>query len=197
MGFGADVSTDELRRQIERIRAIDIEGMTVLAGSEINILPDGSLDYPDDVLAELDWTVASVHTSFRMSPAAMTERMIAAMEHPYVDCIGHLSGRKLGTRPGYELEFDRVLEAALATGTLLEINSSPVRRDINEVWARTAAAAGLAIVINTDSHRPEGFAARRYGVATARRAGLTPAQILNTRPWPELSARLKRNRQNG
>jgi DNA polymerase (family 10) len=192
MGFGADVSPDELKRQIEKIHQTNVSGIELLAGSEVNILPDGRLDYDDELLKQLDWVVASVHTSFRMPSDEMTKRIIAAIQNPYVDCIGHLSGRKIVDRPPYEFDFDEVLAAALQTSTLLEINSNPARRDINEVHARTAAEAGLALVINTDSHRPEGFAVNRYGVATARRAGLTAAQIANTRPWDQLQALLPR-----
>jgi DNA polymerase (family 10) len=192
MGFGADVSPDELERQIERIRGTEVEGIELLAGTEANILPDGSIDYADELLAQLDWVVGSVHTSFRMSAADMTRRIVAAIEHPFVDCIGHLSGRQLEKRPPYEFDFDAVLAAALASGTLLEINSNPLRRDINEVYARSAAEAGLPLVINTDSHRTTGFAVNRYGVATARRAGLGPAAIANTRPWAELKTLLPR-----
>jgi DNA polymerase (family 10) len=192
MGFGADVSPDELKRQITKIHDTDIEGIELLAGSEVNILPDGSLDYDDELLSQLDWVVASVHTSFRMSAQDMTQRIIAAIEHPSVDCIGHLSGRKLEARAPYEFDFDAVLAAALAAGTLIEINANPARRDISEVYARTAAEAGLPLVINTDSHRTEGFSVNRYGVATARRAGLSAAQIANTRPWAELKTLLPR-----
>ncbi len=192
MGFGADVSPDELKRQIERIRGTEVEGIELLAGTEANILPDGSIDYADDLLAELDWVIGSVHTSFRMSSADMTRRIVAAIEHPWVDCIGHLSGRQLEKRPPYDFDFDAVLAAALGSRTLLEINANPLRRDINEVYARTAAEAGLWLVINTDSHRTDGFAVNRYGVATARRAGLGPEAIANTRPWAELKALLPR-----
>lgn len=189
MGFGAGVSVAALERQIERIRELDAElqGIRLLAGSEVNILPDGSLDYPDELLAQLDWVVASVHTSFRMPAAQMTSRIVAAIEHPYVDCIGHLSGRKIEQRPPYEFDFETVLEAAKRTGTMLEINSSPQRRDLNETHARAAADAGVRIVINTDAHRTDGFAAARYGVATARRAWLTAAQVANTLPWEQLA----------
>ena len=192
MGFGADVSPDELKRQIERIHSTEVDGLELLAGTEANILPDGSIDYADDLLAQLDWVVGSVHTSFRMSSADMTKRIIAAIENPWVDCIGHLSGRQLEKRPPYEFDFEAVLAAALESRTLLEINSNPLRRDINEVYARSAAEAGLPLVINTDSHRVEGFAVNRYGVATARRAGLTADQIANTRPWAELKKLLPR-----
>jgi DNA polymerase (family 10) len=186
MGFGADVAPDELERQIETIRSTSIEGLELLAGSEVNILPNGALDYEDRLLAELDWVIASVHTSFRMSSAEMTARIIEATENPHVDCIGHLSGRKLEQRSPYEFDFEAVLEACARTGTLLEINSNPNRRDLNELHARAAAAAGVPLVVTTDAHRTDGFAVARYGIATARRAWLTADQIVNTRPWPEL-----------
>ncbi len=194
MGFGAEVSDDQLKVQIERIREVDatLPELTLLVGSEVNILPDGSLDYPDDLLAELDWVVASVHTSFRMPKAEMTARIVRAIEHPYVDCIGHLSGRKILQRQPYELDFDAVLEASARTGTMLEINANPDRRDLNELHARDAAAAGIRIVINCDAHRTSGFEVVRYGVATARRAWLSAGQIANTRPWSEVAPLLSR-----
>lgn len=195
MGFGADVSEDELKRQIEAVRNTRIDGIQLLIGSEVNILPDGSLDYSDVVLAELDWVVASVHTSFRMATDEMTKRIVHAIEHPYVDCIGHLSGRKIGERPPYEFDFEQIVDASKETGTMLEINANPNRRDLNEIHARAAAAAGVNIVINCDAHRPDGFAVARYGVATARRAWLTPRQIANTRGWQELAALRSRQRQ--
>ncbi len=188
MGFGAEVSPQQLLEQIERIRSTSVPGIELLAGSEVNILPDGSLDYDDEHLAALDWVIASVHTSFRMPAAAMTARIVRAIEHPLVDAIGHLSGRKIEHRAPYEYDFEAVLEAAVRTGTMLEINASPDRRDLNELQARTAAAAGVPIVINCDAHRPGGFEVARYGVATARRAWLTAAQVVNCRPWAELAA---------
>ena len=194
MGFGSDVSPDELRRQIEAIHSARVDGIELLAGSEVNILPDGSLDYDDELLSELDWVIASVHTSFRMSAADMTERILRAMENPLVDAIAHLSGRKIEQRPPYEFDRDRVLEGALATGTMLEINSNPDRRDIDDTTARAAAAAGIPIVINTDAHRTKGFAAARYGIATARRAWLSASDVANTRPWAELAALRPRHR---
>ena len=187
MGFGADLSPEVLRAQVERIRAMSVDGIELLAGSEVNILPDGSLDYDDDVLASLDWVIASVHSSFRMGSDAMTERIVRAVEHPLVDAIGHLSGRKIERRAPYSFDVEAVLEACVRTGTMLEINASPDRRDVNEVTARAAAAAGIPIVINCDAHRIGGFEVARYGVATARRAWLTAAQVANTRPWAELA----------
>ena len=133
MGFGSDVSPERLRQQIELIRSTEVEGIELLAGSEVNVLPDGSLDYADELLAELDWVVASVHTSFRMPAEEMTKRIVRAIEHPLVDVIGHPSGRKIEQRRPYEFDLERVIEAAAATGTMLEINSSPDRRDLNEI----------------------------------------------------------------
>ena len=191
-GFGNHVSPDHLRDHIERIRSTHVDGIELLAGSEVNILTDGSLDYDDELLAELDWVIASVHSSFQMDAVAMTERIVHAIEHPLLDAIGHLTGRKIERRAPYALDVERVLEAAARTGTILEINSSPDRRDLNEVHARAAAQADIPIVINSDSHRTGGFDVMRYGVATARRAWLTAADVANTRPWGELAALRKR-----
>jgi DNA polymerase (family 10) len=193
-GFGNEVPADRLKAQVERIRSTQVEGIELLAGSEVNILPDGSLDYDDELLAELDWVIASVHSSFGLGERAMTERIVHAIEHPMVDAIGHLTGRKIERRKPYPVDVERVIEAALATGTMLEINASPDRRDVNEVGARAAAAAGVPIVINCDAHRVGGFAVARYGVATARRAWLTAADVANTRPWDELAAMRPRSR---
>ncbi|MBV9366614.1 MAG: PHP domain-containing protein, partial [Solirubrobacterales bacterium] len=193
-GFGDEVSPERLREQIAHIRAVDIDHLELLAGSEVNILPDGSLDYDDELLSELDWVIASVHSSFRMSAEQMTARMIRAIEHPLVDAIGHPSGRKLERRAPYSLDIERVIEAAARTGTMVEINSNPDRRDLNDIHARAAAAAGVPIVINTDAHRTAGFAVARYGIATARRAWLTPAQVINTQSWDAVQALRPRHR---
>ena len=193
MGFGSDVSPDELRAQIERIRGVEIEGIEVLAGSEVNVLPDGSLDYDDELLAELDWMVASVHTSFRMSADAMTERMVRGIEHPLVDVLGHPSGRKIELRRPYEYDLEAVIDAAARSGTMLEINANPDRRDLNDIQSRAAAAAGVPLVISTDAHRVASFTrVPRFGIATARRAWLTKEDVANTRPWSELQAMRKR-----
>jgi DNA polymerase (family 10) len=194
-GFGDDVSPERLEAQIERIHAANLalDGLELLAGSEVNILPDGRLDYDDELLARLDWVIASVHSSFGMDERAMTERVLAAVEHPSVDAIGHLTGRKVEVRPPYAIDVERVIEACARTGTMIEINASPDRRDVNDVYARAAAQAGVPILVNTDAHRPATLErARRYGVATARRAWLTADQVANTRPWPEFAVLRKR-----
>jgi DNA polymerase (family 10) len=199
-GFGNEVSPDRLREQIERIRSLsgteEVDGIMLLAGSEVNILPDGTLDYDDEVLAELDWVVASVHSSFAMGTEAMTARIVRAIGNPLVDVIGHPSGRKIERRAPYAFDIEAVIEAARQTQTMLEINSSPDRRDLNEVHARAAAAAGVALVIDCDAHRVGGFEVARYGVATARRAWLGPEAVANTRTWAEVSAMRPRARNS-
>jgi DNA polymerase (family X) len=189
-GFGDEVSPDRLREQIERIRTLSgtdaVGGVQLLAGSEVNILPDGGLDYEDELLAELDWVVASVHSSFAMDSAKMTQRIVRAIENPMVDVIGHLSGRKIEHRAPYQFDFEAVVSAASASGTMLEINASPARRDMDDIHARAAAAAGIPVVINCDAHRVGGFEVARYGVATARRGWLGPGDVVNCRPWGEL-----------
>jgi DNA polymerase (family 10) len=196
-GFGNDVSAEQLRHQIELVREANerIEGIELLAGSEVNILPDGSLDYEDALLEELDWVIACVHTSFGMSEQAMTERMIAAIEHPAVDAIGHPTGRLIERREPYAIDLDAVFAAAARTGTMLEINANPDRRDLSDINARAAARAGVTIVIDSDAHRTRTLANMRWGVATARRAWLTRENVANTRPWNEL--RLLRKRVAG
>jgi DNA polymerase (family 10) len=195
-GFGNDVSPAQLREQIERVGEIDtrLEGIALLAGSEVNILPDGTLDYEDELLAQLDWVVASVHTAFGMGEQAMTRRMIAAIEHPLVDAIGHPTGRLIERREPYALDLEAVFAAAARTGTMLEINANPDRRDLSEAHARAAVRAGVRIVIDSDAHRPETLRNMRWGVLTARRAWLTKADVANTRPWRELERMRKRAR---
>jgi DNA polymerase (family 10) len=188
-GFGNDVSPEALKRQIELVHKIngELDGIEVLVGTETNILPDGSPDYDDDLLAQLDWVVGSVHTSFGMSQSEMTKRIVAAIEHPWIDCIGHLTGRKIERRKPYDLDTDAVFAAAAAAGTMLEINSAPDRRDLSDVHARAAHAAGVTIIINTDAHGVSTQGISRWGIATARRAGLTAADVANTLPWTEFA----------
>ncbi len=188
-GFGNHVSPEQLRRQIELVHEASarLAGIELLAGSEVNILPDGSLDYDDELLAQLDWVLASVHTSFGIGESAMTERMIVAIEHPLVDAIGHPTGRLIERREPYAIDLDAVFAAAARTGTMLEINANPDRRDLSDIHARAAARAGVLIVIDSDAHRTRTLANMRWGVATARRAWLSREDVANTRPWPELA----------
>jgi DNA polymerase (family 10) len=197
-GFGDHVTPDELERQIERVAEVNEllrgEGITVLAGTETNILPSGLPDYDDALLARLDWVVGSVHTAFGTPTAEMTKRMVTAIEHPYIDVIGHPTGRKIQRRAGYGLDLDAVIAAAARTGTMLEINSAPDRRDLDDVNARAAAQAGVLLTIDSDAHGANTMHHVRWGVATARRAWLTPENIANTRPWPEFAKLRKRAR---
>jgi DNA polymerase (family X) len=195
-GFGDHVTPEALEARIGEVHALNakLDGLELLAGSEVNILTDGSLDYEDELLARLDWVIASIHTSFSMGEQEMTERMIAAIEHPLVDAIGHPTGRKIETRPPYAIDMEKVIAAAARTGTMIEINASPDRRDMNELHARAAAAAGVNVLVNTDAHSVRNLGLLPFGIATARRAWLTPEQVANTRPWVEFAPLRKRAR---
>ena len=193
-GFGDHVTPERLWQRIEEIREWNKgkRGFRLLAGSEINIGLDGALDYPDDLVAALDWVVASVHTSFSISAKEMTARVIAAIENPQVNCIGHLTGRLIGRREPYGVDVEAVAAAAARTGTMIEINANPNRRDLSDRHARLAVDAGVKILINTDAHGVDTLDNMAYGVATARRAWLTAADVANTRGWREFSKLLKR-----
>jgi DNA polymerase (family 10) len=158
----------------------------------VNIGLDGSPDYSDELLAKLDWVVGSVHTSFGISEKEMTERVIGAIEHPLLDCIGHLTGRLLLRREPYGVDVRRVAEAAARTGTMMEINGNPNRRDLNERHAKLAAEMGVMIVCNTDAHGMDTLDNMQYSVATARRAWLTAEQVANTRTWRSFAPLRKR-----
>jgi DNA polymerase (family 10) len=164
-------------------------GIRILKGVEVNIRADGTLDLDDDTLAQFDWVMASIHAAREKNT---TERILMAMEHPSVDCIGHLTGRKLGQRPGAEVDFGAIVVKGLETGTLLEINSQPNRLDLSDVHARAAREAGLKLVVSTDAHEVGALDYVRYGIGQARRAWCTAADVANTRPWAELDALRKK-----
>jgi DNA polymerase (family X) len=161
----------------------------ILHGVEVNIRADGSIDMSEEELATRDWVMASLHTSFDKNP---TERILAAMEHPYVDCVGHPTTRKINKRPPADLDIDRVIEQALETGTFLEINGQPDRLDLRDTNARAAGEAGLRLLVSSDAHSVGALAYLDLAVAQARRAWLTKAQVLNTRSWEQLSKLRKR-----
>ena len=169
-------------REIEQVNG-RLKPFKVLRGIEVNIRADGSLDVDDDVLAELDWVVASIHTAFDRSP---TERILGAIENPHVDSIGHLTGRKILKRPGTDVDIERIVLRAAETGTALEINSQPDRLDLRDTHARLAGEAGVRIPITTDAHEVPALAHAELGIGLARRAWLTKEQILNTRTWPQI-----------
>jgi DNA polymerase (family 10) len=155
----------------------------VLRGIEVNIRADGSLDVADEVLAELDWVIASVHTAFDRSP---TERIVGAIENPHVDCIGHLTGRRILKREGATVDVERIVERAGETVTALEINSQPDRLDLRDTHARLAGEAGVLVPVTTDAHSVSALGHAELGVGLARRAWLTKAQVLNTRTWKQI-----------
>jgi DNA polymerase (family 10) len=161
-----------------------LEPFRILKGIEVNIRVDGSLSLPDEVLAERDWVIASLHGAFDRDP---TERVLAAMDNPHVDCIGHLTARKINIRPPADVDMERVVATAVETGTFLEINSQPNRLDLRDSHARLAGEAGVKIAVNTDSHELRALGHIEMGVAQARRAWLTSEQVLNTRPWSEIT----------
>jgi DNA polymerase (family 10) len=175
-----------LEAQWEEIAAVNerVKPFRVLRGIEVNIRADGSLDVPDEQLEQLDWVVASLHTSFERSP---TERVLGAVENPHVDCIGHLTGRRLLRREGAPLDVERVIERAAETRTALEINSQPNRLDLRDTHARLAGEAGVRIPVTTDAHSVEALGYAELGIAQARRAWLTKDQVLNTRSWREIT----------
>ena len=174
-----------LQQQWEEIDALNerLAPFRILKGIEVNIRANGELDVDDDTLAQLDWVMASVHTSFDRDP---TERVLNVMQSPHVDCIGHLTSRRIGVRSPSTIEVEKVIEGALATGTFLEINSQPDRLDLRDANARLAGEAGLRLAISSDAHSSKALLYVDLGVAQARRAWLTKEQILNTRPWPEI-----------
>jgi DNA polymerase (family 10) len=172
-------------REIDEVNA-RLKPFKVLKGVEANIRADGEVDVEDDLLAELDWVVASLHHAFDKSP---TERILAAIDHPHVDCIGHLTGRKLNRRAGADLDIEQVVARAVETATALEINSQPDRLDMRDVHARLAGEAGVLVPVTTDAHSTRALGYRELGVAQARRAWLTKEQVLNTRAWREIAAR--------
>ncbi len=180
-----DGRIEEQWREIESVNT-RIKPFRVLRGVEANITAKGEIDVPEEVLARLDWVVASLHTSLDRSP---TERVLAAIDHPQVDCIGHLTGRRISQRAGAELDLDRIVARAVETGTAIEINGQPDRLDMRDAHARLAGAAGVSIPVNTDAHSQAALAYAELGIGQARRAWLTKEQVLNTRSWTEIAAR--------
>ncbi|MBL0926319.1 MAG: DNA polymerase/3'-5' exonuclease PolX [Phycisphaerales bacterium] len=194
--IASGLKPDRLRRHIAAVReAAEAErGITILAGSEVDILSDGSLDYPDDLLAELDIVIASPHAGLRQDPEAATVRMVAAARHPLVHIIGHPTGRLIGRREGFFPDIGRLAEAAAECGTALEINANWMRLDLRDTHVRAALDAGCQLAINCDVHHPDDFDNLRYGVITGRRGGLTAERCINTWTAAKLRTWLKGKR---
>jgi DNA polymerase (family 10) len=193
VGFGMGLDAGRLRKQIDRIRelAATLDGFALLAGAEVDILKDGSLDYSDELLAELDVVVASLHASHRLNEADQTKRLCAAMENPNVDVIGHPTARMLGRREAYPLDMEAVIAKAAETRTVLEVSGQPNRLDLRDANVRMAVEAGVKLAIDTDAHSRPALDYMRFGVKTARRGWATAADVVNTRRWPQLKKLLK------
>ncbi|HKH29836.1 MAG TPA: PHP domain-containing protein, partial [Gaiellaceae bacterium] len=181
----------KLERYFEEIVALkeQVAPFRVLRGIEVNIKADATVDVDDETLSLFDWVMASLHTSFDRNP---TERVLAAMDNPHVDCIGHLTARKINRRGPADVAVDSVIAKAAETGTFLEINSQPDRLDLRDAHARAAAEAGVLVSINSDAHELRALEWPEIGVAQARRGWLTKEQVLNTRPWAEIEKLLRR-----
>jgi DNA polymerase (family 10) len=188
------LAADRFKEKMELIRSLNdsVEGFSILVGTEVDIRADGKLDYPDEILELCDVVVASVHSAYNQREREMTNRIISAMESEDVDVIGHPTGRKIGEREAYEVDMERVLEAAARTKTAMEINAHPSRLDLNGRWARRAKELGVKLAINTDAHSTCGLSAIEYGVKTARRGWLEKKDVLNALGFADLMKRLER-----
>ena len=182
MGVAGGLQVEELRKQRAEIEAVNagMTGLTVLAGTEVEIRADGSLDFPDEVLAELDLVVASLHTGLRTGREKTTQRVLAAIHNPHVDLIAHPTGRLIGKREGADLDMEAILQAAAETGTAIDVNAYPDRLDLCDVHVRRAVELGVKLAIDTDAHRIGELDHVFFGVATARRGGATATDVINT-----------------
>ena len=189
VSMAGGLDPQRLRQQWKEIDAANKQqnSVLVLKGIECDVLEKGGLDLPDDVLAEADWVLASIHYGQNQSRAQITERILEAIEHPAVSAIAHPTGRIINRREPYQLDMDAVFAAAKQHGTLLELNANPARLDLHDVHCQAAKQHGIPVVINTDAHSVAGLDVMRFGILQARRGGLTAADVANTRSWPDLA----------
>lgn len=194
LGMAGGLTEDELAKQAEEIESVqvELEGLRILRGSEVDIRSDGTMDFPDEILAELDLVVASIHSGFRQPREKMTERIVRAVSNPHVDILAHPTGRLLGEREAYEVDLEAVLRACVEHRTAVEINSYPLRLDLSDIWSRRAHELGVMLVISTDSHATDQLGNVEYGLSVARRGWVESAQVLNTRPWEQIREWLER-----
>ena len=187
------LSPERLKKKLEAVRKADegYDEIHLLCGSEVDILKDGSLDYEDALLAELDFVVASVHTAFNLEEAVMTDRMLRAMNNPYVRTIAHPTGRILNRREPYAVNISRLIEEAIATNTALELNSYVDRLDLSVPYLREAVRAGVSLTIDTDAHDESALGMMRFGISQARRAWIGKKNVVNCLPWDEFEQYLK------
>ena len=195
LGVARGMTAEDVRRQRAEIEAVNRKmggSFRVLAGVEVEVRADGSLDLPDEVLAELDLVVAAVHSGLRQGREQVTARAVAAIRHPHVDILAHPTGRLIGRREGADIDVEAVLRAAAEAGKAVEVCAQPLRLDLNDVYIRRAVELGVMLAISSDAHDPTGFRLLHFGVATARRGWATPAHVLNTRSAEEVLAWAKR-----
>jgi DNA polymerase (family 10) len=187
---------EQVLQMIAEVRALNkkMKGFRILAGCEVDIKGDGSLDFPDEILRQLDLVLVSVHSRFKMTREEMTARIVRAVQHPLVHMLGHPTGRLIGERSAYEVDMEAVLAAARAAGTAVEINASPSRLDLNDLHARRAKELGIPVAINTDAHTIAQLDYMRFGVSVARRGWLTPGDVLNAMPENQLISWLEKKR---
>ena len=187
------LSVERIRKKKKELDAVNkkVKGINILMGSEVDIKADGSLDYDDKVLKELDVVIASVHSGFKMDEDTMTKRILSALENPYVHALGHPTGRLINNREPYDVDIDQVIETALKHDKALEVNSSYMRLDLKDLHVKKAVEAGVKIIISTDAHRPEQLLQMRYGVGTARRGWVQKKDVLNALSYDDLNEWLK------
>jgi DNA polymerase (family 10) len=188
IGVTQGLSAEELAQRIDEIKRLneEMENIVLLTGIEVDVMQDGSLDLPDDVLERLDVVIVSVHSHFDLPRDKQAERIIRAMDNPNVNILAHPTGRRIGDRPPYDVDVERLMDAALERGCFLEVNAQPARLDLNDVHCRMAKDRGLKLSISTDAHSIAELAFMRYGVDQARRGWLEPEDVLNTRGWDDL-----------
>ncbi|MGB2692236.1 MAG: DNA polymerase/3'-5' exonuclease PolX [Thermodesulfobacteriota bacterium] len=187
------LSIERLKEKQKELIAVNkkMKGISILMGSEVDITTDGTLDYPDEVLKELDVVIASVHSGFKMDRDTITKRILTALENPYVHALGHPTGRLINQRDPYDVDIDLLIKAALKHDKALEVNSSYQRLDLKDLHVKKAVEAGVKIIISTDAHRPEGLLQMRYGIGTARRGWVQKKDVLNALEFDELNEWLK------
>jgi DNA polymerase (family 10) len=188
VGVAGGLTSEQLDQKIDAVSAVndELEGFTVLVGTEVDIKADGRLDYPDELLARCDVVVASVHMGQQQKERTITGRIISAVENPNVDIIAHPTGRIIGRREPYEVDMQVVLEAAAKNKTAMEINAYPNRLDLNDVWSRTAKDLGVKLSIDSDAHSCDQLEVMKYGITVARRGWLEKGDVLNTMGLQEL-----------
>jgi DNA polymerase (family 10) len=195
LGVANGLSIERVAAQQKAIEEVQSElgsSFRLLAGIETEILADGDLDYPDEVLGQFDVVLASLHTSLRQDGARITDRLLSAIHNPHVDIIGHPTGRLVGSRDPADLDLEAIFSAAAERKVILEINANPERLDLKDVHARRAVEVGVMLSISSDAHHPEHFALLRYGIGTARRGWVTAEQVINTRPVSEFLGWIER-----